>query len=32
MTDNGKKNLWDVKESTKCAGRKEYEKLFDELK
>jgi hypothetical protein len=21
--------LWDVKESTKCAGRKEYEKMLD---
>lgn len=29
MTDAGKKNLWDVKESTKCVGRKEYEKMLD---
>jgi hypothetical protein len=26
MTDNGRKNLWNVEEKTKCNGRKEYEK------
>ena len=29
MTENGKKNLWNVKEKTKCNGRKEYEKNRD---
>jgi hypothetical protein len=28
MTEGGGTNLWDVKEKTKCQGRKEYEKLF----
>jgi len=32
MTENGKKNLWDVKESTKCEGRNEYEKSLVDLK
>lgn len=25
MTENGKKDLWNVNEKTKCGGRKEFE-------
>lgn len=27
MTDYGKKKLWDIKETTKCVGRKKYEEI-----
>ena len=32
MSKNGGKNLWNVKEKTKCQGRKEYEKTFGDSK
>jgi hypothetical protein len=28
MTENGKKDLWNVNEKTKCNGRKEFEEKF----